>query len=93
MRCDLCRYSCKESESKCEIFHPKDEFLGKSIHFKEDPTRHYSKHESTSVMCVVCKDYHNRTKIKWIKLEKGFYPFCVECAHRHAYIAKNAPVG
>lgn len=91
-RCEVCRFSCKGNESKCSKFYPKECFMGLAIHRKEDPTRHYGKHEKTSHMCVVCKTYFHYDKISWKKLPSGYYPFCVEDAHRASFIAQNVPV-
>ena len=91
-RCEICRFSCKGKEVKCKKFYPKECFLGHSIHFKEDSTRHYGKHDKTSHMCVVCKIYHHYDKITWLKLPSGYYPFCPTDARRAVYIAQNVPV-
>ena len=44
-KCEACRFSCKKEEG-CKKFYPKECSLGYSIHFKEDFTKHYGKHES-----------------------------------------------
>lgn len=91
MGCEVCRYKCKDIEENCKKIFPKENFLGNSIHFKEDPTKAYGKHESTSRICVACKDYFHYGKIAWKKLKKGLYSFCPECASRNDYIVQNVP--
>jgi len=93
IRCNLCRYPCKDNKEGCNNFYPQEHLLGNPIHFKEDPTKHYAKHESTSRMCVVCKEYTNRSRIRWIRLSQGYYPFCLECGSRNDYITQKVPMG
>ena len=88
-RCEVCRFSCKDNNKECKKFYPKQCFLGKKVHFKEDPTRHYGKHDKTSQMCVVCKNYTHYSNIAWRRLPSGYYPFCVEDARRASFIAQN----
>jgi hypothetical protein len=80
MNCEICRNPCKEQVAGCKKGIPKDEHLGCAVHFQEDPNRHYGRHEKTSRMCVVCKDYFHFSKIVWRRLMKGLYSFCPECA-------------
>lgn len=93
MRCDLCRFPCKEKLEKCAKFYPQEHILGYSVHFKEDSTKHYGKHDKTSRMCVVCKDYFHCSNIRWIKVESRYYPECLSCALRSDYIRANVLVG
>lgn len=81
-KCAICKNSCKESSLDCK-FYPQDTALGYETHFK-DPN--YKKHESTSRMCVVCKDYFNLNKIRWIRQDEGLYSMCLECARTHDFI-------
>jgi|WetSurMetagenome_2_1015567.scaffolds.fasta_scaffold210951_2 hypothetical protein len=91
-RCEMCRNSCKGiAKEECR-FYPKDCFLGNEMHFREDPTRYYSKHESTSRICVVCKEYFNHRLIKWWKGKMGMYSFCPACWKRHLYVLKTMPL-
>ena len=88
-KCKDCRFSCKGVDIKCCKFFPKEALLGYGIHFKEDPAKHYGKHEKTSNMCVVCKDYFHYSKIRWAKYSKGYYPLCLEDMKRAHFIAEN----
>lgn len=91
-KCEGCRQTCKNQESsRCKFF-PKESLLGYPIHFKETPDRFYGKHERTSRICVVCKEYFNLAKIKWWKGKAGAYSFCLDCWKRHLFIAKYAKI-
>ncbi len=94
-RCVVCRYPCKgsfvnkEDKDKCK-FYPKEHMLGFATHL-EDPNPH-RKHDATSRMCVVCKEYHHYSKVTWWMGKGGYYPFCPECWQRHLFILENVPV-
>jgi hypothetical protein len=72
-KCEICRFSCKGITDKCRKFFPQEAFLGSKLHFREDD----GKHDKTSHMCVVCKNYFHYSKIRWIRLSKGYYPMCL----------------
>jgi hypothetical protein len=89
-KCKDCRFSCKgHLDISCRKFYPQESKLGWAIHFKEDPTRNYGKHEKTSHMCVVCKDYFHYNRIRWARYSKGYYPLCLECMKRAHFIAET----
>lgn len=91
-KCEICRNSCKGiAKEECK-FYPKECFIGESVHFAEDPNRHYGKHESTSRMCVVCKTYFSSVNIKWWKGIKSMFPFCLECWKRHVWVLNNVEI-
>lgn len=86
-KCSLCRFPCKSDTYKafCK-FYPQNEYLGNPVHFK-DPNE--SKHEITSRMCVVCKEYVNYRKTHWKKEKDGWYPFCKECVKTALFIDES----
>ena len=93
-KCSICRFPCKvdNPEPGCK-FIPQNHLLGYPIHFKDAHTKRNNKHEETSRICVVCKDYFHHEKIRWLKLPSGYYSFCPSDASRATFIAKYVPKG
>ena len=89
-KCRDCRFSCKGNTENCRKFYPKEDLLGYKIHSKENSTKHYDKHEKTSHMCTVCKDYFHYSKIRWVRYESGYYPLCLEDMKRAHFIAQES---
>lgn len=83
-KCGICRFPCKSDVIKvfCK-FYPKDSYLGHEIHFKDPEDK---KHETTSRMCVVCKNYFNYRNIHWKKEEEGYYTMCKDCVKTAHFI-------
>lgn len=85
-KCNDCRYPCKTDKDDTCKFEPKDSTRGYP-HFK-DP-KDWGKHEKNSRMCVVCKEWFNYAKIKWVKEPEGYYSMCSDCAETHYFILKS----
>ena len=83
-KCSICRFACKIEETTDCKFYPQEQHLGHARYFKDlEP---WKKHDKTSRMCVVCKDYFNYRNIVWKREKEGLYPFCTECHKRGLFI-------
>lgn len=75
-KCEICRFPCKSDEKTNCKFYPQEHQLGNKKYFVDHNPK---KHDSTSRMCIICKQYFSYGNIRWKKEKEGLYPFCADC--------------